>query len=179
MLAALPWLLALLGPARAQEPLIVGAPALAFSLDAINEEAAVSIVRQRTVVLGEMVGLQPAHPAAGVVIYFFDRANGGDALRPLAALARRYKSSNLRIVGILADADPDAADWVRGLGLEYPVLSDNHRIVADRYGVRQTPMVVLVDAQGLVFCAGGPSTAEFETAVEGEIKALLGQVPIE
>ncbi|MFH1463699.1 MAG: redoxin domain-containing protein [Pseudomonadota bacterium] len=178
MLAALPLLLALFfGAARAQEPITVGAPALAFSLPAINEDAAVAIVRQRTVILGEMVGIQPAHPAAGVVLYFFDRPGGGEGLRPLNNLAKRYKSANLRIIGISTDPDDGAADWIRALKLDFPVLKDNHHIVADRYSVRETPMVVLVDAQGLVFSAGAPAMMEVETVLDSEIKAMLGLLP--
>jgi peroxiredoxin len=180
MLAALPLLLALFfGAARAQQPITVGAPALAFSLPAINEEAAVAIVRQRTVILGEMVGIQPAHPASGVVLYFFNRPNGGEGLRPLNNLAKHYKSANLRIIGISIDPEPEAADWIRALKLEYPVLKDNHRIVADRYSVRETPMVVLIDAQGLVFSAGAPATMEVETVLDSQIKVMLGEIPPE
>lgn len=174
MLAAIPLLLALTtGAVNAQEPLTVGAPALAFSLQAMNEQAAVAIVRQRTVTLGEMVGIQPAHPAAGVVLYFFDRPNGGEGLRPLNTLARRYRNQEVRFIAISLDAEPEVADWVNGLKLDYPVLRDNHRIVADRYGVRETPMVVLVDADGMVFSAGAPAMMEIEASLDAEIKALL------
>jgi peroxiredoxin len=175
MLAAIPLLLALTtGSAQAQEPITVGAPARAFSLPAMNEEAAVAIVRQRTVTLGEMVGIQPAHPAAGVVLYFFDRPGGGEGLRPLNTLAKRYRSDTIRFVAISLDAEPEVADWVASLKLDYPVLRDNHRIVADRYGVRDTPMVVLVDADGVVFSAGAPAMMEIEATLDSEIKALLG-----
>jgi peroxiredoxin len=175
MLAAIPLLLALsTGIAQAQEPITVGAPARAFSLEAMNEEAAVAIVRQRTVTLGEMVGIQPAHPAQGVVLYFFDRPGGGEGLRPLNALAKRYRSDEIRFVAISLDAEPEVSDWVAGLKLDYPVLRDNHRIVADRYGVRETPMVVLVDADGMVFSAGAPAMMEIEAILDAEIKALLG-----
>jgi peroxiredoxin len=175
MLAALPLLLALtFGAPRAQQPITVGAPALAFSLPAMNEDAAVAIVRQRTVTLGEMVGIQPAHPAKGVVIYFFDRPNGGEGLRPMNTLARRYEKDGIRFVAISIDVEREVADWVDSLKLDFPVLRDNHRIVADRYGVRETPLVVLVDADGMVFSAGAPSMMELETTLNSEVQALLG-----
>ncbi len=174
MLAALPLLLALtFGAPRAQQPITVGAPALAFSLPAMNEDAAVAIVRQRTVTLGEMVGIQPAHPAKGVVIYFFDRPNGGEGLRPLNSLAKRYRNDEVRFIAISLDAEPEVADWVESLKVDYPVLRDNHRIVADRYGVRETPMIVLVDADGIVFSAGAPSMMELEATLDAQVKALL------
>ncbi len=175
MLAAIPLLLALTtGIAQGQEPITVGAPARAFSLDAMNEDAAVAIVRQRTVTLGEMVGIQPAHPAKGVVLYFFDRPGGGEGLRPLNALAKRYRAQDIRFVAISIDAEPEVADWVDTLRLDYPVLRDNHRIVADRYGVRETPLIVLVDDDGMVFSAGAPAMMELEAVLDAELKALVG-----
>ena len=175
MLAAIPLLLALCSGSWAQDPITVGAPALAFSLEAMNEDAAIAIVRQRTVTLGEMVGIQPAHPATGLVIYFFDRQDGGEGLRPLNTLHKRYKADNIRFVGISVDAEPEVADWIDGLKLEYPVLRDNHRIVADRYAVRETPMVVIVDANGLVFAAGAPAMMELEATVDAQVRGLLGR----
>jgi peroxiredoxin len=174
MLAAIPLMLAMtIGSAQAQEPITVGAPARAFSLQAMNEDQAVEIVRQATVTLGEMVGIQPAHPAKGVVLYFFDRPGGGEGLRPLNTLARRYRNEEIRFIAISIDVEPEVADWVDSLKLDYPVLRDNHRIVADRYGVRDTPMVVLVDAEGVVFSAGAPAMMELETSVDSQLKALL------
>jgi peroxiredoxin len=174
MLAAIPLMFALtIGSAQAQEPITVGAPARAFSLQAMNEDQAVEIVRQRTVTLGEMVGIQPAHPAKGVVLYFFDRAGGGEGLRPLNTLARRFRSDEIRFIAISIDSEPEVADWVEGLKLDYPVLRDNHRIVADRYGVRDTPMVVLVDADGMVFSAGAPAMMEIEATVDSQVRALI------
>jgi peroxiredoxin len=174
MLAVIPLLLALTtGTVQAQEPITVGAPARAFSLEAMNEDQAMAIVRQRTVTLGEIVGIQPAHPAKGVVIYFFDRPNGGEGLRPLNSLAKRYRNDEVRFIAISLDAEPEVADWVESLKVDYPVLRDNHRIVADRYGVRETPMIVLVDADGIVFSAGAPSMMELEATLDAQVKALL------
>lgn len=174
MLAALSLLLALTTcTVRAQEPITVGAPALAFSLQAMNEDAALAVVHQRTVTLGELVGIQPAHPATGVVLYFFDRPGGGEGLRPLNVLSRRYRNDGIRFIAISIDAEPEVADWVAALKLDYPVLRDNHHIVADRYGVRETPLVVLVDADGIVFSAGAPAMMELETTLDAEVKALL------
>ena len=174
MLAAIPLLLALTtGVVRAQEPITVGAPARAFSLQAMNEDAAVALVRQRTVTLGELVGIQPAHPATGVVLYFFDRPGGGEGLRPINNLARRYRSEGIRFIAISIDAEPEVADWVTSLRLDFPVLRDNHHIVADRYGVRETPMVVLVDSNGIVFSAGAPAMVELEATLDAEVRALV------
>lgn len=175
MLAAISLVLALTLGAWAQEPITVGAPALAFSLDAMNEEAAVAIVRQRTVTLGEMVGIQPAHPAIGVVLYFFDRPNGGEGLRPLNSLQKRYRGDNINFVAVSVDAEPEIADWIGSLKIEFPVLRDNHRIVADRYAVRETPMVVIIDAQGMVFAAGAPAMMELEATVDAQVRGLLGR----
>ncbi len=176
MLAALPLMLALFAaPVQAQEAITVGAPALAFSLDAINEAAAIAYVRQRTITLGEMVGIQPSHPANGVVLYFFDRPHGGEGLRPLNVLAKRFKSDDMRFVAISTDTEPEVVDWINSLKLDYPVLRDNHHIVADRYAVRETPMVVVIDRHGRVFSAGAPSMMELEATVQTEVEALLGR----
>ena len=133
------------------------------------------MVRQRMVTLGELVGIQPAHPATGVVIYFFDRASGGEGLRPINTLAKRYRSQGVRFLAISIDAEPEVADWVAGLKLDYPVLRDNHKIVAERYGVRDTPMVVLVDSDGIVFSAGAPSMMELEATLSSQLQALTAE----
>ncbi len=177
MLSALPFLL-MLATGFANEPsssaITVGAPALAFSLPALNEQAAINLVRQANVSLGELVGIQPAHPAKGVVLYFFDRTNGGEGLRPLNGLVRRFRSDNVAFLGICTDRDEEIGAWIEGLKLDYPVLRDNFHIVSGRYQMREAPMVVVVDADGMIFSAGNPAMMELEANVEAEVNGLLG-----
>lgn len=155
------------------KPIVVGGPALAFTLPSINEEQAVELVRQRDLTLGELVGVQPAHPVEAVVLYFFDRPNGGEGLRPLNTIQKKFKNQGLAIIAISTDSDPMVVEWVNTLKLDYPVLRDNHQIVSSRYGVRITPMVVLIDKNGLIFSAGSSSMVELEATIEAQVEALF------
>jgi len=170
-------LLACLGARAGPEAIAVGAPARAFDLAALNPDAATVLVRQPRVSLYDLVGIQPAHPARGAVVYFFDRGASVQGLRTLETLSRRYDDDRVRFLGICLDRGDTTADWIRGMDLSFPVLADPFRVVAGRYEVRSLPFVVLVDAEARVFAAGGPDALDLEGPLELEIANLLESGP--
>jgi peroxiredoxin len=174
MWVALALLASLAGPATADtEALVVGAPARAFDLAALNPEIATALVRESRVALHDLVGLRPTHPMRGVVVVFFDRGSSALGLPALEVLAHRYKGEKIRFLGICVDDSDTVGDWILAQNLSFPVLADPHRVVAGRYEVRTLPFVVLVDARARVFAAGGPDALDLEGPLDLEITNLL------
>lgn len=153
----------------------VGAPALQFALPAVNEDTAMEVVNKPVVALSDFTGLDPAYPHKVTVVYFCSRKSGGDGLAALERVARRYRGKDTQIVAVLADSGElgNLSDWVTGLGLTFPVLRDQHRIVAGRYGLTELPVAYVLDASGDVFAVGNPSSADVEADVSAAIEALL------
>lgn len=155
--------------------LTVGGPALIFALPAVNEPAAIEMVRKSVVTLNDITGVKPSYPSSGVVLYFFQKANGGEALKDIDSLTRRFRNQKVRILGICIDEIPpeEMRPWVDTLKLDFPILADNFRIVSERYGVRATPMVVIVDGAGAIFAVGNPTPTEVVASLEAQVDAML------
>ena len=155
--------------------LTLGGPALIFALPAVNEAAAIDMVRKPVVTLNEITGIKPSYPSNGVVLYFFQRANGADVLKDLNGLARKYRSDKVRMLGICIDDTPpeELRTWIDPLKLDYPILSDNFRIVSERYGVKATPTIVVVDGAGYVYSAGAPAPSEVASTLVEQLGGLL------
>lgn len=153
----------------------VGEPALQFSLPALNDDTVMELVNKPSVSLADFAGVDAAYPRKVTVIYFCSRKSGGDGLAELERVAKRFRGKDAQIVAVLTDAGDVAglSDWITGLGLTYPVLRDQHRIVAGRYGLSELPVTYVLDAAGDVFAVGNPKGADVETEVTAAIEALL------
>lgn len=153
----------------------VGDDALLFSLPALNEEVAIGLVRNDHVSLGDLTGPLATYPSTAVVVYFFSRTDGGDGLEVLGRCHRRYAKADVRFVAISTDGGDMAAlsDWVVKQKLGFPVLRDNHEIVASRYGVDSLPWSYIIDADGRIHAIGAPTPAELEAEVEAALGSLL------
>lgn len=165
-----------LGLAFAGPPSVLpGAPALQFSLQAVNEETAMELVNKPVVALSDFAGLSPAYPRAVTVLYFCTRKDGGDGLAALERTVRRYRGREVQVVAILGDQGEmgPLADWLSGLDLSFPVLRDHHRIVSDRYGVSTWPLTFVIDGQGDVFAVGDPKGEQVEAELGQAVDALL------
>lgn len=156
-------------------PVNIGAPALQFSLTAVNEPVAMDLVNKPTVALSDFAGVAPSYARDAVVLYFFDRRAGGDALASVERVARKYRGKNVQIVGILVDEAPMAtlSEWVLGAEVSFPVLRDGHRLVAGRYGLDKLPVTYVLDGQGDVFAVGTPKAGSIESELESAIDAVL------
>lgn len=155
----------------------VGDPALLFTLQALNEDAAVASAGSAQISLGDFVGVQPARPRGGVLVYFFDESTPQSAtsLAVLERLNKRYSGKRLQVLGVTSD-DMDLGSlstWIGDQKLSFPVLRDNHRVVGDRYGVSRQPLALLIDREGRVFAIGNPDSAALEGELESELAALL------
>ena len=153
----------------------VGAPALQFSLPALNDDLAMELVNKPNVALSDFTGLDPSYPRKVTVIYFCSRKSGGDGLAELERVAKRFRGKDTQVVAVLTDTGDLAglSDWITGLALSYPVLRDQHHIVADRYGLSEMPVTYVLDAHGDVYAVGNPKGADLETELTAEIEGLL------
>ncbi len=172
-------LLSLLGLSLAGVPgpaLHVGDSALLFSLQAINEDAALHAVARTNVSLADFTGVMPGFPAKAVVVHFLHKAGGETQLAALARLDKKYNAKGVRTIAILAGPGDIAAvsDWVETQHLDFPVLRDAHGIVVSRYGVRQFPTTFVVDAEGDV-AAIGVAKAELETSLDQVLQGFFSR----
>ncbi len=153
----------------------VGEDALLFSLPALNEDIAISLVRNDHVSLGDLTGPLATYPSAAVVVYFFTRVDGGDGLSVLNRCQKKYDKADVRFVAISVDRGDMAAlgEWVDKQKLTFPVLRDNHRIVSSRYGIDEVPWSYIIDGDGRIHAIGAPTPDELEAEVEAALGALL------
>ena len=152
----------------------VGEPARLFSLPAINEAAARALVSSNHVSLTDLTEGADEN-TRGVVIFFFTKDKGGEDLQALNRLAKKYVRSGIRFLAISADQGDLGAlsDWVESANLEFPVLRDNHRVVATRYQVKQLPMTFVVDSEGGLHSVGAPTGDRLEPELEAQIAPLV------
>ena len=164
----------LLGLATSPLDLQVGEPARLFSLPAINEAAARSLVSSNHVSLADLTEGADKN-GKGVVLFFFTKEKGGDGLSAMNRLAKKYQRSGVRFLGISVDQGDLGAlsDWIESANLEFPVLRDNHRVVAQRYQLKQLPMTYIVDASGYILSIGAPAGDRMESELEAQIVPLV------
>ncbi len=153
-----------------------GDPALLFSLPAVNEDAALRAVSRPHVALSDFTGVLPGFPARVVVLQFVTRQGGEAHLQAINRLHKRYATRGARFLAIVVDDGELAAlsEWVESQRLDFPVLRDAHRVVADRYGVQRFPLTVVVDAAGDIDAVGAPTDA-LETSLEAVITPFLAE----
>lgn len=153
----------------------VGDNALLFSLPAVNEEIAIDLVRNDHVGLGDLTGPLAGYPSTAVVLYFFSRVEGGDGLAVLNRCQRKYGKVDVRFVAISIDHGDSAgfSEWISKQKLSFPVLRDNYRIVASRYGIEEYPWSYIIDADGRIHAIGAPTSQELEAEVEAALGSLL------
>lgn len=159
----------------------VGDPALLFSLPALNEEAALRAVSRPSVALSDFTGVLAGFPARVVVVHFLQQRGGDGQLQALNRLHKRFGNRGARFVAILSEQGELAAQsqWVESQRLDFPVLRDHHRVVADRYGVKRFPLTVVVNGTGTLdngdIVALGAASEDLELGLEAVITPYLAQ----
>jgi peroxiredoxin len=155
----------------------LGEPAPLFMLPAINEDAAVRVMARPQVELAELVGVSPRVPSKAVVLYFFERARGGDGLGALDRVHRQFSGKGVRVVGVSTDGGElgPLATWIDKEKIQFPVVRDEFGVVRARYGISQSslPLTVVLDSTGRLFAVGQPPVGELEAAVAGEVMPLV------
>lgn len=169
-----PWML--LSAALAAPPTVsVGQHALSFSLPAINEEVTEGLVNSTQLALSEFIGVTPDLPQNAIIVYFFNRSDGGMSLPDLNRLQKRYEGKGVQVIAISTDVGPigGLSTWIEEQKLTFPVLRDSHQIVASRYGVEQLPFALIIDGDGYIFAMGRPMGEDFDESIEAELRPLM------
>jgi len=149
-------------PADAAEPSIRGKPAVDFALKAVA---------------GQNVRLSE-HLGEVVVLNFWATWCGPcrQQMPRLDQLHATYRSAGLVLLGVNVDDDTEeAAEFVRTLGLGYPVLLDPRKSVAPLYDVDALPMTVLVDRAGVVRYVHYDYSPAIEKQYVSELRQLLDE----
>jgi len=161
----------------------VGEPALVFTLPAVNEDIAQRAVGQARVSLDGFVGLLPTvdcerekKGCSAVLLYFFDRDQGGAGLKALNQITKRYSDKGVRVLAVSQD-EGDVAEldaWVKSQRLNFLVLRDNYHVVSSRYGLTRWPMLFVLDEAGRISSIGAPESGQLFQAVEDALSPFVG-----
>ena len=96
--------------------------------------------------LDHYCGLRPEE-TRGVLLLFTD-ARYLEDLELANNWHRKYHRQGLEIIAISVDTEPlEFAGKLARLSLRFPVLDDNHRIVAKRYGLSTAPFSMLLNKE--------------------------------
>jgi peroxiredoxin len=72
-------------------------------------------------------------------------------MKAIESVWQRHKAKGIEVIAINAGQDrKTAADFVRKIGVTYPVLLDERSKIAKQYGVVGLPTTYFVDARGVV-----------------------------
>jgi peroxiredoxin len=176
-------LLALAGDTLAPAPsLKVGDSALLFSLPAVNEDVSMRLMARTSVSLGDLTGGDlattdnPGFAAKAVVLCFIDGSTSAPQLAMLNRLQKKYGNRGVRMVAIVSDSIDIAtlSEWITTQKLDIPVLHDQYKIVASRYGVKTLPLTFVVDAHGRVD-AIGIAKDDLEISLDNILFDLMAQ----
>jgi peroxiredoxin len=114
-----------------------------------------------------------------LVVYLFDPADAesapvSDALVRVAKLGAEF---NFDVVGVaIGSSRPKMKSYATEHGIEFPVIDDGTRRIAERFGLRAPAALLGVDAEGYLiwgvaqFPPPGPETVK---AIESQIRTLL------
>ena len=156
--------------------LTVGSPARIFTLPAINKEIANQLIHHEQVSLGDFINPGARVPRKAIVLYFFNRAAGGENLVTLNRIAKRNARLEVQVLGIHTDSRSSKSleDWISGLALIYPVLDDKHSVVSTRYEIRELPLAIIVDSDGQIVSIGNPTEKALEDEINAGLASLVG-----
>ena len=169
-----PWML--LSTVFAAPPAVsVGQHALSFVLPSINEGVTEGLVSSTRLALSDFIGVTPLLPQTAVIVYFFNRSEGGMSLLELNRLQKRYNGKGVQVIAISTDTGSSRglSTWLEEQELTFPVLRDSHQIVASRYGVAQLPFALVIDGDGYIFAMGRPTGRDFNESIEAELRPLM------
>jgi hypothetical protein len=126
--------------------------------------------------LDSLCGLRPGE-TKGLLLVFLE-AEQLESLDIANTWHRRFSRQGLEVLAISVDSKPiEFASKVGRMRLRFPVLDDRHRIVAQRYGVSDTPFSMLLNRECRVLGFSSKTLAEEEEALTTSIEALmLGQI---
>jgi len=114
-----------------------------------------------------------------LVILCFVRPDQDRSIRVLNEMIRinaTFKNSGLVVLAVVAGAgDPASINTIKdNLNLDYPILVDSDREVYGSYGLFTLPTTSIIDSDGIMVYEYTSYGSDFEQAVVGKTKVLLG-----
>jgi len=155
----------------------IGSIAPAFGLHAFGSSPEKAETDADDVVqLDSICGLRPGE-TKGVLLLFLETKQI-ETLDLINGWHRRFARQGLELLAISVDSKPiEFSSKAARMRLRFPVLNDQHRIVAQRYGVSDTPFSMLLNSECRVLGFSNKPLSEEEAAITKSIQALLeGQI---
>jgi len=153
----------------------IGSIAPAFGLYSLGGSADQSDADE-VLQLDSVCGLRPG-TTKGVLLLFIEQAQLAD-LELANQWHRRFSRQGLKVLAISVDPRAgEVSSKVAKERLRFPVLDDQHRIVAHRYGITEAPFSMLLNSECRVLGFSNKSLTEEEEALVASIEALIdGQI---
>jgi hypothetical protein len=150
----------------------IGSVAPAFGLHpfktATSKDETVDVVQ-----LDSLCGLRPGE-TKGLLLIFLEAAQL-ESLDIANTWHRRFSRQGLEVLAISVDSKPvEFASKVSRMRLTFPVLDDRHGIVAQRYGVSDTPFSMLLNRECRVLGFSSKTLAEEEEALTTSMDDQIG-----
>ena len=127
----------------------------------------------------EVVSLSDYAGKIVVIIYWrIGQDRSTMAIKDGQDIFARYKDKELQVLGLIADDENQEA--VRQIlsdnAIDFPVLIDPDRQVYGAYGIRVSPMTVIIDKGGkLAYDLPGHSLT-YKSVLEGHVRYVLGEI---
>lgn len=131
-------------------------------------------------VAGESVDYAAPTDVAIVLTFVKMGQEKSDAvMRELAKLDKAVGEKTQVLALVINPQDGNVAAWVKGLGVEFPVLLDKNEEVYAKYGVMVSPQTALISQDGKLKGEVGGHTAEFKREIETKLREILGMPALE
>jgi tetratricopeptide (TPR) repeat protein len=119
---------------------------------------------------------------AGKIVVIIYWRTGQDrstmAIKDVQDILLRYKDKELQVLGLIADDENQEAvqQILIDNAIDFPVLIDPDRQVYGAYGIRVSPMTVIIDKGGkLAYDLPGHSLT-YKSVLEGHVRYVLGEI---
>jgi hypothetical protein len=151
----------------------VGTIAPAFGLHPFESGPAKS-EEAEVLQLDSICGLRPGD-TRGLLLLFIE-ATQLESLELANNWHKKFSRKGLEVLAISLDPRPiEFSSKLERLRLRFPVLNDQHGIVAQRYGVSNTPFSMLLNRECRVLGFSSKTLAEEEAALTSSIEALMNE----
>lgn len=122
-----------------------------------------------------------APPEVAVVLSFvrMGQEKSEAVMRELAKLDPAIAEKTQVLTLITNPGEGDPVEWVKTLGVQYPVLLDKGEEVYSKYGVMVAPQTAIIAPDGKLKGEIGGHTADFKPALEEKLREVLGMPKLE
>jgi len=166
---------------RLLQKIVLVALALA-PLGAVHAHAEVGTVVQnvelKTAAGGKEKLLQPKVKATAVVFVRTGQERSAEALKAMSRCEQDLAGKPVRFVAVVSGETPaaDAVAMAAGAGIRMPVLLDEGDALYEKLGVRNHPVVFLLDAKNAIASFEQYRQIDYCEVVRARLRLLLGEI---